>query len=323
MSLENAREGQSGYRDLVKPSIIAIGFLSVLLMAGCGSSPAPTRISPSPSKGEGVAVPGMGTAPSATPSEPIVSAGTSASPGSSQPPWPSPEIPDLSAVLHVPILTYHVIAPWSVARAYARLSLAIDPSAFDAQLRALQAAGWRSMTVSALADALARGATPPRRTFVLTIDDGHGDGFTYALPILLRHGFVATFYVVAGRVGEPDNLSWAQIRTLAAAGMEIGDHTLDHRPLADLTALEVSAQVDDAQARFLADLGAAPTTFAYPFGSFDASVVAVVQAAGFHMAVTTDPGATESWGTRLEVPRFEIGSSFPPAEVLARVDPYR
>lgn len=254
---------------------------------------------------------------------PSASVGSLAPSGPSAPPWPRPPIQAMNVAFHVPILTYHVIAPWNVARAYARPNLAIDPVLFDAQLRALHAAGWRTMTVAALADALAAGSVPQPRTFVLTIDDGHSDGFTYALPILQRYGFVATFYVVAGRVGDRDNLSWSQIRTLIAAGMEIGDHTLGHRSLAQLPAAEVRAQVDGAQGRFLAAIGSAPTTFAYPFGSFDAEVVAAIALAGFRMAVTTDPGATESWNRRLEVPRLEIGPSFPPAEVLAKVDPYR
>ena len=259
----------------------------------------------------------------ASPSSPAPadSSGPHARPPTSVASW-ARSVPEVPTALRVPILTYHVIAPWSVARVYSRPSLAIDPRVFDAQLGALRTAGWRTITVSQLADALASGVAPPPRTFVLTIDDGHSDGYTYALPALQRHGFVATFYVVAGRVGKPDNLTWEQIKALAAAGMEIGDHTLDHRPLAKLSSAEVQAQVELAQARFLAELGVAPTSFAYPFGSFDASVAAIVQAAGFHMAVTTEHGAAESWSARLVVPRLEVGPSFSPAQVLAEIGTY-
>jgi len=38
---------------------------------------------------------------------------------------------------------------------------------------------------------------PPDKTFVITIDDGWDDGYTYALPILQSHGFVATYFVIA------------------------------------------------------------------------------------------------------------------------------
>ena len=298
-----------------------VGLGAALLVGGCGSLPGAARIpiahpiDLAPAIGTATAAPPVG--PGGAPLAPVTPTPTIALP------WPSPWVPDARTKLHVPILTYHVIAPWDVARAYARPNLAIDPGAFDAQLQALHAAGWHAITVSALADAVTRGAAAPARTFVITIDDGHSDGFTYALPILKRYAFVATFYVVAGRVGERDNLSWAQVKALADAGMEIGDHTLRHEALTTLTTDAAIAQVDGAQARFLAATGAAPTTFAYPFGSLDPAVVKIVEHAGFHMAVTTAPGAAESWGTRLVVPRLEVGPSMSAAEVLAKVDAFR
>jgi len=137
--------------------------------------------------------------------------------------------------LRVPILTYHVIAPWVVAQAYAMPALDVSPGLFEAQLVALRGAGWRTITMRELAAALAAGRALPPKTFVVTIDDGHSDGATYALPILLNYGDVATFYVVAGRIGNPDNLTWPQVTQLATDGMEIGNHTLGHVALTRLT----------------------------------------------------------------------------------------
>ncbi|MBI3744952.1 MAG: polysaccharide deacetylase family protein [Chloroflexi bacterium] len=223
--------------------------------------------------------------------------------------------------LRVPILTYHVIAPWAVARAYALPALAVDPALFDAQLAALRAADWRTITTRELANALASGREVAPRTFVITIDDGHADGATYALPVLRKYGDVATFYVVAGRIGNPHNLTWAQVAELAAEGMEIGNHTLGHQVLSRLPGAEVRTQVDSAQALLTSALGSAPTTFAYPFGAFDAGVESIVRQAGFSMAVTTEAGSRERWDRRLEAPRIEVGASFSPAEVLAKMTP--
>ena len=69
---------------------------------------------------------------------------------------------------------------------------------------------------------------PPAKTFVITIDDGWDDGYTYALPILQSHGFVATYFVIAGRIDRPGFLTSAHLQALVAAGDEIGDHTMDH-----------------------------------------------------------------------------------------------
>ena len=201
--------------------------------------------------------------------------------------------------------------------------LDVSPQLFEAQLQALERDGWHAITVDQLAGDLASATTPLPGTFVISVDDGHSDGALYALPILRAHGFVATFYVVAGRIGNPDNLTWDQVGELAAAGMEIGNHTLHHVRLTTLTPTELRSEIDGAQALFAARLCRAPTTFAYPFGDFNRAVVGAVLDANFRMAVTTAHGAGQTWGRRLEVPRISVYSTLSPDALLAKIDPFR
>jgi peptidoglycan/xylan/chitin deacetylase (PgdA/CDA1 family) len=227
---------------------------------------------------------------------------------------------DPQLFLHVPILAYHVIAPRAVARRYPLSGFDLSPRLFDAQLGALQGDGWHTVTVSNLADLLAASVLPPPKTFVITIDDGHEDGAVYALPILRMHHFVATFYVVAGRIDHTGNLTWDQVAELAAAGMEIGNHTLRHVDLTRLPPAAIQGEINAAQALLTAHLCEAPTTFAYPFGAFNGTVVGVVRQAGFHMAVTTESwGASESWGQRLLVPRISVYAWVSTDELLAKM----
>ena len=198
--------------------------------------------------------------------------------------------------------------------------LDLSPQLFDAELHALQWDGWHTITVSKLADLLAASVLPKPKTFVITIDDGHADGALYALPILRKYRFVATFYLVAGRIGHAHNLTWHQVAELAAAGMEIGDHTMWHVRLNRLTLPAIQHEIDAAQAMLTAHLCRAPTTFAYPFGAFDDTAVGVVRGAGFHMAVTTARwGVSESWGQRLLVPRITVYAWLSADELLARI----
>jgi len=205
------------------------------------------------------------------------------------------------------------LAPGSLA------GLCVPPPVFQAQMDALVRAGWRSITMATLAADLMAGTPPPARTFVITIDDGHRDGLTNALPILVRNGLVATYYVVTGRLGRAANLHPGDLATLAAAGMEIGDHTVDHVNLARLSGPALALQIGAAADRIAALVGSRPITFAYPFGDRNPAVIAAVRAAGLLAAVTNEASGPVSATNRFLLPRLEVRPTTTPSFLLAEM----
>jgi peptidoglycan/xylan/chitin deacetylase (PgdA/CDA1 family) len=237
-------------------------------------------------------------------------------------PWPlhiEGVVPPAGFSLRVPILMYHRIVPQALA-GDSLPGLVVSPTLFAQQLAALRAAGWRTVTVAQLAAALQHGESLPPRTFAISIDDGWADGYTYALPILQRLGDVATFYVISDRLHDPRFLSPADLRVLAADGMEIGDHTASHLEVTGLTAQTLHAQVMNDAVAIAAILGERPATFAYPSGRFDAAAIGELSRDGFGLAVTTAPGRTEDWADRFTAPRVRVGPGTSPAGLLLRLD---
>ena len=118
-------------------------------------------------------------------------------------------------------------------------------------------------------------------TFVsLTFDDGTA-GQTGAASILNAHGDDATFFVNSGTIGLPGYLTESDLQALAAAGHEIGGHSVTHPDLATLPADEVARQICDDRSQLLS-WGFAVRSFAYPFASTTADVEAAVQACGYN-----------------------------------------
>jgi peptidoglycan/xylan/chitin deacetylase (PgdA/CDA1 family) len=237
--------------------------------------------------------------------------------------WPivkaSPDSVHLA--LHVPILMYHrVIDPARAGRSLHEL--VVPPSLFADQMTMLERAGWRTIDTATLAADLALGTRPPPKTFVVTFDDGYADGYTEAYPILRGLGFVATYFIVTGRVGRPDQLKAEDLQALAAAGMEIGDHTVDHLDLARLNGRELRHQVVDAQLSITRTVGESPVSFAYPFGDLNDRATSTVEAAGFAIAVTNREGVGETWANRFAVPRLRVGPGTTPRDLLRRMAPY-
>jgi peptidoglycan/xylan/chitin deacetylase (PgdA/CDA1 family) len=146
----------------------------------------------------------------------------------------------------------------------------------------------------------------PPRTVVITLDDGRPDNYTFAFPILQRYGFVATFYVVPGRIGTARGMTACQLEEIAAAGDEIGDHTMDHRDLRSLSFDRARWEIRAAADAIERLVGVRPDTLAYPAGGYDAAVIWAAAAEGMDLAFTTHPGAFESAVTRLEEARIRI-----------------
>ena len=234
-------------------------------------------------------------------------------------PAPVPVCPPTTATHvfppRVPILMYHRIVPVALAGDSLE-QLVIPPKLFSAQLAALRAAGWRTMTLAALASDVIAGRRPPARTFVITIDDGHDDGFTNALPILRRYRDVATYFIVTGRLNHPGNLTDVEVQRLASTGMEIGDHTVSHADLPILPIASARRQIELAAESIARLVGHRPTSFAYPYGADDVSVAALVQHDGFTIAVTTRECAFESATTAMLTPRIRVGPSMTPLQLV-------
>jgi peptidoglycan/xylan/chitin deacetylase (PgdA/CDA1 family) len=227
--------------------------------------------------------------------------------------------PPFRFAVRVPVLMYHRVAPADQV-GDSLPNLVVRPELFAAQLEALVAAGWRSITAAELAADLAAGIRPPRRTFVITFDDGRSDGYTEAFPILRRLGLVATFYVVTGRIGVTNSLSASQLQGLASAGMEIGSHSVDHIPLTSANPRAARLQLTRSAAQIAAVTGQRPTTFAYPFGGMDPFDQKLVRETGYAMAFTVVDGCRMSWPTRLAAPRVRVSPGTSPRDLLQELE---
>ncbi|WP_241759549.1 polysaccharide deacetylase family protein [Pyxidicoccus parkwayensis] len=128
-------------------------------------------------------------------------------------------------------------------------------------------------------------------------------------PLFARYGMHATFYVNSGRVGASSSyLSLADLRSLAAAGHEIGGHTVDHVDLSTVPAAEARHQICDCRADLMA-MGFPVTSFAYPFGSDTPTARLLVIDCNYNSARATG-GIKNPYGC----------SSCPPAETIPPAD---
>jgi peptidoglycan/xylan/chitin deacetylase (PgdA/CDA1 family) len=215
----------------------------------------------------------------------------------------------------IPILCYHHLAE---APAHARFTtLYVGPRQFERQLWALRRLGLRGVSMSEGLWQLEHGAR--HRCVILTFDDGYVETLTHAAPLLREYGFTATCYLVSGRIGAHNDwdrgqhrrearplMDFEQVHDWLEAGMEIGAHSCSHPKLSELDAAAASREIGECRADLRMRFGADVDHFCYPFGSFTAETIALVQRAGFRSAVSTRPGVARWPESRYCLPRILV-----------------
>ncbi len=136
--------------------------------------------------------------------------------------------------------------------------------------------------------------------FTLSVDDGHPLDLRLA-ELLVRHELDATFYVPMANCEGPPVMSATQLRRLATR-FEIGSHTAEHRFLSQLGRAAAWHQIRDGKAALEDVLGRQVPGFCYPGGRYRREHVALVHAAGFSYARTTQNLRTDTGWQALEMP---------------------
>ena len=161
------------------------------------------------------------------------------------------------------------------------------------QLARLRRWGWTPLDLDGYIAAL-DGAPVPRRSFLLTIDDGHVSVLDVAAPVLEAAGVPSVLFVCPGLLG--DRARWShyypteplapaeKVAVQPARGMELGLHGLDHTRMISLDNAALRTHTVDAAKMLEVVTGAKARAFAYPYGTHDERARQAVESAGFAVA---------------------------------------
>jgi peptidoglycan/xylan/chitin deacetylase (PgdA/CDA1 family) len=199
------------------------------------------------------------------------------------------------ALVSMPLVwMYHSVAPYDDDP----YEVTMTPQRFVRQMTWLRNRRLRGVSMTTLLAAHARGRA--RGMVGLTFDDGYRDFLPHALPVLLRHGFTATLFILAGRLGGSNDwsrpgpvkplLSADDLREIGDAGMEIGSHGLRHVRLPEVDDSELRAEVTDSRLRLQDVVGRDVPGFCYPYGDLDDRVVRAVRSAGYDYGCAVGAG---------------------------------
>jgi peptidoglycan/xylan/chitin deacetylase (PgdA/CDA1 family) len=220
--------------------------------------------------------------------------------------WPPPAHAAPVRRVFCPILTYHHVNWLKPSDDAIEIGLTVPPTQFSAQLRYLRAHHYHAITAARLVDYLLNGEPIPPKPVVLTFDDGYKDMYTHAFPLLRRNHLEGTFFIIAGLAGQTRYLTWPQIETLARNGMDIESHTMTHPDLTVVPAGQVHGEIFQSRQVLQTHLHRPVQLFAYPYGTYNAQVLAQLRTAGYLAAFTTRVGWNPSNAEMLTLPRLHV-----------------
>jgi peptidoglycan/xylan/chitin deacetylase (PgdA/CDA1 family) len=223
----------------------------------------------------------------------------------------------------LPALMYH-----SVSSVTGPLrDLAVPPARLAEQLAALTAAGYRLVGLSEALDLLDAGSTD--RLLAVTFDDGYRDFLTAGVPALAAVGARATLYASVGHLGGSAGwlgrwatafgplLSWDELAEVAAAGVEIGNHSLIHHPLDVLPTAQLRREVSRSHEELEQRLRLKVRSFAYPHGYNGRRVRGIVATTGHDNATEVGRRLHTPGERRFAVPRLQPTPDHTGADLVA------
>lgn len=189
----------------------------------------------------------------------------------------------------IPVLSYHKL---SHTRTSSKVTLSED--AFDRQMGYLKAEGYEVLTLRQFLDYMDFRLKPPKKSVLITFDDGWKTTRTIALPILKKYRFTAVLFVYTGLVKSKPNsltLSWDDIRFLKKSGVfEIASHTVTHSDLSRISDDQLRAELQESQRIIKENTGETPNVLAYPNGIVNRTVADAARKYGYRAGFTVVRG---------------------------------
>ena len=221
----------------------------------------------------------------------------------------SSEMPEGKAA----VLMYHSIGINEVP-------FTVSPSNFQKQMDYLKKAKYNVIPLAELVDLLKKKKDIPRKTVVLTFDDGFEDNYSNVFPLLKRYSFPATIFLATGFVGKkiPNSagiplkaLRWEQILEMHNSHLvDFEPHTVSHPKLSDVPSEVAEREILESRRIIEKKLNKKCLFFAYPKGKYNKETQNILTRNGFLAAmVAGEERFVQKGDDCLMLPRLAINSS--------------
>ncbi|WHH58371.1 polysaccharide deacetylase family protein [Petroclostridium sp. X23] len=197
----------------------------------------------------------------------------------------------------VPILLYHNIMDDFDPK---QSSVHISPKLFEEHMLSLKNAGFHTIDFNQYYDYRINGQPLPEKPVIITFDDGYSSNYEQAFPTLKRLDMKATIFILTGRMGAADDVTyphftWKQAREMQESGViDIQSHSDLHPNMMQQSVGRVQLELRRSKYLIEKNLNKTCDVFAYPYGLYNNQAQEMAEKAGYKMQVFVgDKGVNE------------------------------
>lgn len=237
----------------------------------------------------------------------------------------------------VPVLMYHHVNPNMGDM------ITVTPEVFEAQMRYIKGAGYRTLCLDELASVIEGRLRPREKCTVITFDDGYLDNYAFAYPILKYYGlkavvFIVTDWVEGASINKTVNkktlmedfrkkpplhnetkeltekglykkvsIDWDMAREMQESGLiEFHSHTITHRRCDKLTKEELTKELFESKKTIEERLEANCEYLCWPKGKYTPQAIEAAKQAGYKGLFTTENGVVKPGEDPFHIKRIVV-----------------
>jgi len=205
-----------------------------------------------------------------------------------------------------PVLMYHDV------RETALNYFDVTTEDFAAQLDRLKADGYQTLSMEEFVAIVKEGGRFPEKSVLITFDDGYRGIYERALPELAKRGMKATFFIIADSLDKDEGaypyVTKEQLKKMAASPLvSIGSHTCTHAHLEQIDSSERREELVRSREKLEKLTGRKIEAIAFPYGSYDKSVIEAVRDAGYDVSFAVQDRGLFHEDAKYSIPRIYVG----------------
>ena len=182
---------------------------------------------------------------------------------------------------------------------------------FCAQLDWLKEEGYETLSINDFIHYLSQDSFP-KKSVLLTFDDGYNGIYNYAMPELKKRGMKATFFITSSMVGVLDttypHVTEEELKAMAADELfSIASHTVSHLHLDELSPEERDYELNESKKALEELIGKKILAIAYPYGDYNEEVIAAVKDSGYEVAFAVQDKGLCNMPAHYSIPRINMG----------------